>query len=993
MPAGKPPTPPPGGGDEDLYPFNEMEEISDIEVQRRMKTDKEIERRMKGIGNVNAAMAKMQRDVEGRIEEIKGIGTREGVAQVSSAVNRVLLQLGKTIEAVAVGAKKITITTALATKDAISQYGKAISEDISFNKQNIVAMALSRATPLFGYFASKFMETDVFKSAAQKIKTVFGDAISSLGNKFRSLFSTGWERVKGVFGKGKRAEAETVPKLQAGGVVGRGGMAEIHKAEVVMPMSSLMKKIDELKEPSERAIETVQKPISMFNQLLSTISKRQAAIEEYTLRRAPEETRSALRTFISAYAETFTEHQLPWQEQMVRLQRRLVFGLIGLGRRVRIAFSTMLYEHPLLRNFFWTMGVITKAFTFPLRFLFRKRGGYQADLPRVSNPLDRLVQTAGLIYTGMMYQFDKVIAYTKDTSSVLRDMSRALTGKEYGTVEEKTRKRWTIPGKTLRAMAAPLEWALKMKEGPESADFWTKKRSVWGMIKAPFEAFIKEQAPKIKIMPPTLLNKVEKIVDAILERLEPYDEAREKTVTLLASQYEVITEQKAIQKKGLGISEKMKEAMGRFGKRLKGLGSSILKWIMLGLGLLKDMFMNLLGKGGGLLRMLGGGAARLLGGRGLGSLIGAGLGGLRRLGGRALGRVGGRAALGTAGRTAAGWLTKLIAPLTAVAGTAYGAVKAKKEWGLPGEEMGWGERIGLGAAKPLKWMTFGLLDPEAQSKEARDQARAAHARLVDSQKSLFDKIREKSSEAAWAYMSASPEDVADKFRIARQTGAIVYDHGFKKWITMSEPMSIEEKGRRAAAAGKKKAEEMVEGAKTAAMTTVPAAVEAAKMKAVQTAMVAGVYDPKVQKTIEEGAQKLANLKEKAKLGKQDLETELWMHRFIYQTYGKEAYMNFISAAAKNKGAEISERATGVIAGQMDLARGAAAEFLMQTEPMLAAGKEAIKGVQAYGQQAVSNVVTTVNNTLSSNSQTVSSQPTNQQSGDYDKYVDISTRGE
>ena len=78
---------------------------------------------------------------------------------------------------------------------------------------------------------------------------------------------------------------------------------------------------------------------------------------------------------------------------------------------------------------------------------------------------------------------------------------------------------------------------------------------------------------------------------------------------------------------------------------------------------------------------------------------------------------------------------------------------------------------------------------------------------------------------------------------------------------------------------------------------------------------------------------------------------------------------------------------------MDLARGAAAEFLMQTEPMLAAGKEAIKGVQAYGQQAVSNVVTTVNNTLSSNSQTVSSQPTNQQSGDYDRYVDISTRGE
>ena len=183
----------------------------DSTEELKKTAEQEYEERLKNIGGVNAAAAKMQAGIEERIDEIKDIGTQEGIEQVSKATSSVLRSLSAVIKEVAMGTRKITVGTALATKDAIGQYGKAISEDISFKKENIMAMGLARASPIFGYFASKFMETDVFKSAADRIKTTFSDAISSVGGKFKGLFTTGMDRVKGLFDKGKRAEAGAVP--------------------------------------------------------------------------------------------------------------------------------------------------------------------------------------------------------------------------------------------------------------------------------------------------------------------------------------------------------------------------------------------------------------------------------------------------------------------------------------------------------------------------------------------------------------------------------------------------------------------------------------------------------------------------------------------------------------------------------------------------------------------------------------------------------------
>jgi len=86
-------------------------------------------------------------------------------------------------------------------------------------------MALSRATPLFGYFAAKFMETDVFQEAGRRIKERIGDSVSE------GLSKAG-HSVAGIFKKGKEAEQH--------------GMREDFGA-VTSEVSSLRKKIE--KEP------------------------------------------------------------------------------------------------------------------------------------------------------------------------------------------------------------------------------------------------------------------------------------------------------------------------------------------------------------------------------------------------------------------------------------------------------------------------------------------------------------------------------------------------------------------------------------------------------------------------------------------------------------------------------------------------------------------------------------------------------------------------
>jgi hypothetical protein len=184
------------------------------------KTADAMDDRINNISNVSRAINNMQRDVDQKISE-----TREEVIKgsevdaIHSSMNQTLGQLNNTIGALSSGVKTITVDTAKATKDAIQAYGRAISEDISFNKKSVVAMALARTSPIYGYFVAKFVESDVWKRAMSRMAQSVSRTMGAIVRPF----------------KGRGAKESGIPKLKNGGYIQQGGMAQLHQGETVVP--------------------------------------------------------------------------------------------------------------------------------------------------------------------------------------------------------------------------------------------------------------------------------------------------------------------------------------------------------------------------------------------------------------------------------------------------------------------------------------------------------------------------------------------------------------------------------------------------------------------------------------------------------------------------------------------------------------------------------------------------------------------------------------
>ena len=243
------------------------------------KADESAER-ISEISNVSRTINQMQKKVNQEVENAKvNAGDFERIEEVQSSMIKVLNNLSNTVGSVGQGFARIANDTAQASKDAVQQYGKAISQDISFNKQNVVAMALARSSPIFGYFAAKFVETDVFQSAKEKMKANIADALSGVTSKFKQGFGRLFSGGKGQGAPDKelrtmKAAGEGgVPKMASGGYVERAGLAYLHPAEVVMPIEKVLEKIDE-------SIDTTKELANVSKQAqLKTMAKMTTYVE------------------------------------------------------------------------------------------------------------------------------------------------------------------------------------------------------------------------------------------------------------------------------------------------------------------------------------------------------------------------------------------------------------------------------------------------------------------------------------------------------------------------------------------------------------------------------------------------------------------------------------------------------------------------------------------------------------------------------------------
>ncbi len=392
--------------------------------------------RVSDISNVAKTVNTMKKDVDQKIKETKfEMGESDNIERVQSSMNKVLQKLSETIGAVATGVKNITIDTAKATKDAIGQYGKAISEDISVNKQNIVAMALSRTTPLFGYFAAKFMETDVFRKAAAKMREGFGNVIGGITNLFKKGVGGVGEKLRG--GDKGGGPPTKPPKMQHGGYVERGGMAQLHPAEVVMPIEDVLERVD--------------KQVGMARQFMQVARKQQlkslGKISTYVADSQKKARVGIVRGMLRAWSEVATQYMEPTDKRQLRALLAIQDALGAQIGTMRQVWTKLIIEHPFFRNLLFAMRAFSGLVTWPLKLvykIFKARGGYRGQLSRSRNPMQATAEHTGLIYAEGMWRLDNIALFTRATAEAIRDISTFITGKRYKKLEGMPTTFWRL---------------------------------------------------------------------------------------------------------------------------------------------------------------------------------------------------------------------------------------------------------------------------------------------------------------------------------------------------------------------------------------------------------------------------------------------------------------------------------------------------------------------------------------------------------------------
>jgi uncharacterized protein with PIN domain len=406
-----------------------VEDLVQEQNQKRLQVSTEI-----------SALTKEQQNMMKQLNEERGQFTQ----QTASAYDGVVRNLGKTIQNLSIGVKNITTETASATAGAIGQYGRAVGEDININKQNTMAMALSRATPLFGYFAAKFMETDVFKGAAEKMRDKAKSALSSVGESIGNIIR---RRKAGKTG----IEEGDIPKMQTGGFVKKGGIVEVHAAEVVTPIDKILKQIDEAKTE-----EISNKLYGVLSNLSRSMIRMETVVEKYE-----DNKKDVVGTFISEFKKAQNVQQKSWQDRMLKAITELKVAMVGTASRLRIAWQRTILQHPVFRSllmFGQTMDSVVKA---PFSFFFGLRGGFGGEArraTRTSNIYQQQVNMLVLIYTKGMTFLRNIQKYTQVAAE-------ALVGEKVSPVTSKT---YTLFG--------------KVKEMMTSRSITTFKQDAWDMF-------------------------------------------------------------------------------------------------------------------------------------------------------------------------------------------------------------------------------------------------------------------------------------------------------------------------------------------------------------------------------------------------------------------------------------------------------------------------------------------------------------------------------
>lgn len=554
--------------------------------------------RISEISNVNRTISNMQKQVESQLVDTeKDLRDSDAIQSVQHSLTKVLNKLSSTVGDIGKGFSKIAVTTTQTGKEAIKDYGRAISQEFAINKQNFVAMTLARSTPIYGYFISKFMETNVWKNATEKLKSNIASSLSSVGGLLKNIIrrpfikSTSDETPSQKAGK----KYDKIPKMQRGGYVERAGLAKVHAAEVVMPIEKVLSRIDEsisiTKELARYTTLHQLQSLTRFNQYVQDTQQYQKV--------------GLVKGFFQALKTVNTRYEQPASTRILRAVLAIqdtMGATIGKWPQV---WQKLLIEHPMLRQTVFFMRGLHQVMRVPGRILyslFRGRGPYKQHLSKSRNPMLATAENVGALYTESIYKLDHVIQYTKATAEATRDLSSAITGKVYPSLPGISKKQWSIAG-------VVFQQATKLITAPFEVAHWagSKIGSMFGGKKKDDEDKVGERTVNLledlKNQNNTNFNMSRETLDKIKEAAETTEKHSETTATNL-----IAHDKREKRRTILGfLGGMMSPVKGLFSGLLGKLG--FMGILLAGAGnFLRELFLGKGAKGsivGGLFRRLG----------------------------------------------------------------------------------------------------------------------------------------------------------------------------------------------------------------------------------------------------------------------------------------------------------------------------------------------------------------------------------------------------
>jgi len=713
--------------------------------------------------------------------------------------SQAMKKIGLSIQSMASSFSAMSLSSIKTTENIAEK----VTKEIVGSKERLAFSTIGQINPILAALTSKFLESQTFQSIVGKTKNVYENTKEKIRNRFSK---------------------EKIPKMKAGGTVGKNGLYNLHAGEVVVPYKETKK---------------LFKKEKVYSELLKNSKKSNDTLFKIY------ENVSNVRQTISGDLKHISKTSM-------------VDSLGFLGEDMKKTIEEF--------------SRISKLVMTPINFLYKPRGGYQKYLPKEENVLINISKTLQVMFTFFAERLDSLRQFSRETALATRSMLQFQTGTILPPLKDDVEKPWTVIGqfrriarswkKTKKKSTGIISFfkniitkpfrlykELKISEqevpkditkknsffgkarkNPYSAenlrDYFTKskqknrigftsnfeislnkiisriddiiklmKRTSKSSTKRTFRTIrsnkkIKDEIKKSSIKNTKSLNKIKNVSQKVVEETKKAPTKSKLLLTKIKDKLSKISEKSNFLKK---ISRNTKDTNKKVGGLAKKIGVKFKDLLLSVGGFLIRMFSPKSLFFGALASFIGYQVTKLFKGSFFKKLlVGVVSGGLASvvtaLGLKNIIRTG----LGLAGKGASISGKAPVASLVGVSsviGGIQGYRKSQKRFGEPlGQKLGVGEKLGLAAGTALKYGTFGLIDiPTWKTKDTIKRAKKARENLQKSNLMFLSQVRNKMSLNAYTLLAS-----VDSYKTGEVFGNMVHDmilvrdNKIHKWVTRNE---------------------------------------------------------------------------------------------------------------------------------------------------------------------------------------------------------------